>query len=630
MSKELFPYKVLVKRLLILMLLYSGCRLLFLIFNFSIFGQAGIKELVFLFFFGLRFDIYAILITNVLFVLLHVLPLPWFNKKWYQQLIKIVFYTINIPALIFNSIDFIYFRFTQKRTTADFFHLFTMGDDIKNNIGQYIFDFWYVLLLIALLLFVVTHLYSTTYKQPLVSNKTNYFKQTLLLIPAVALFVIGARGGLQYKPINMQTAAQYASPQFIPLVLNTPFTIIKTIGKGELKDVLYMSEVEAEKSFSHHQQFNSTETFKPMNVVVIILESFSNEYIGYFNNGKGFTPFLDSLINQSFVCTNAFANGKRSIEGIPAITASLPALMEEPFITSAYNANSINSIAAVLKVKGYQSAFFHGGNNGTMGLDNFSRLAGYDNYYGRSEYIGDKDNYDGNWGIFDEPYYKYCVEKFTAMKPPFITTIFSLSSHHPYTIPEKYKNRFPKGSFPIDESVGYADYSLKTFFDEASKQPWFKNTLFVLTADHTGPAEQPHYQTRTGIYKVPIIYYCPSDSLKGKTNTVTQQGDILPSILSYLHYSGNYSAFGNSIFTIEKNNFAVNYMNNSYQFITDDFVLQFDGERTTGLYEYKNDLLLNHNLVSTKTNEAKRMELKLKAIIQQYQQAMLHNKLTKK
>ncbi len=583
-----------------------------------------------MFFYGLRFDLYAILITNALFILLHILPIPWVNRKWYQRIIKIVFYSINIPAVLFNAIDFIYYRFAQKRTTADFFHLFTMGDDMKNNIGQYVLDFWYILLLVLVLLVFTEILYRKTFNSDLASWKVSYWKQTLLIIPLIGLFIIGARGGIQYKPINMQTAARYATPQLIPLVLNTPFTIIKTLGKDELNDNKYMSDAEAKSLFNIHQQLNPTAAFKPMNVVVIILESFSKEYIGYFNHGEGYTPFLDSLISQSFVCTNAFANAKRSVEGIPATVASLPALMNEPFITSAYNANKINSIASVLKTKGYQSAFFHGGNNGTMGFDNFCRLAGYDRYYGRNEYTGDKNNYDGNWGIYDEPYYHYCVEKFSQMHSPFVTTIFSLSSHHPYTIPEKYKNHFPKGTLPIEESIAYADYALKTFFTEASSKPWFKNTLFVITADHTGPAGQFQYQTRTGIYKIPIIYYSPADYLKGSTNVVTQQSDILPGILSYLHYAGNFSAFGTNVFSDKDEHFAINYMNNSYQYISNEYVLQFDGEHSTGLYDYHNDVNLEHNLLAEKTNEALPFEKKLKAIIQQYQQGMLHNKLVRR
>ncbi len=630
MQMVLIPYKVLFKRLFLLLILYSVCRFCFFALNFHFFESAGSIEITLLFFYGLRFDIYAILITNALFILMHILPFPVFNKLWYQRLIKIVFYVFNIPALIFNAIDFAFYRYSQKRTTADFFHLFGMGDDMKNNIVVYISDYWYILLIVAVLIVFIEVFYRRTYLIQPKAIKINYLLQSILLIPAIALFVIGARGGIQYKPINMQTAARYATPQLIPIVLNTPFTIIKTLGKNELNDIKYMNDEAADKLFSPNQEINDSLPFKPMNVVVIILESFSKEYIGYFNQGKGYTPFLDSLITQSFVCENAFANGKRSIEGIPAVVASIPALMDEPFITSAYNANSINSIASVLKSKGYQSAFFHGGNNGTMGFDNFSRLAGYDHYYGRNEYIGDKSNYDGNWGIFDEPYYHYCISKFDEMNKPFVTTIFSLSSHHPYLIPPKYKDHFPKGTQPIHETVGYADQALKSFFMEAEQKAWFKNTLFVITADHTGPAEKSEYQTRTGIYEIPIIYYCPGQSLKGKTNTVTQHCDILPSILSYLNFNGNYSAFGKNIFLNRKENFAVNYMNNSFQYINNNYLLQFDGDRSSGLYDYHNDVFLEHNLIEVQVAVAKQLEQNLKAIIQQYRQGMLHNSLIKK
>ena len=629
MQQTLLPYHILLKRLLLIFALYTLCRACFLFFNLSSFSNTGAADLFQLFFYGLRFDLYAIFITNALFILLHIIPLPFFFQPSYQRLLKFLFYFVNVPCLLLNAIDFIYFRFSQKRSTADFFSLLTMGEDVRNNIGQYILDFWYVLLLVIMLIVATEYLYRRIKVAAIKRSSKNYILQTIALIPSIAMLIIGGRGGLQYRPINMQTAARYASPQLIPLVLNTPFTIIKTLGKEELADIKYMSNPEAEKLFNIHKELKPAEPFKPSNVIIIVLESFSKEYIGYFNNGKGYTPFLDSLITKSFVCANAFANAKRSIEGVPAVVASLPSLMEESFITSGYNANKINSLASLLKSKGYQSAFFHGGNNGTMGFDNFCRLAGFDQYFGRNEYKGDQKDYDGNWGIFDEPYYHYCVKKFSEMRQPFVTTIFSLSSHHPYTIPAKYKNKFPKGSLPIEESIGYADYSLRKFFEEAKTKEWFGNTLFVITADHTGPAEAEQYRTRTGIYEIPIIYYCQKDSLTGNSDHATQQCDILPSVLDYLHYSGNYSAFGNSVFSAN-DHFAINYMSNAYQLINDDYVLQFDGEAVTGLCDYHRDFNLTMNLTAEKKTTAAEMEKKLKAIIQQYQQGMLHNTLVKK
>ena len=367
--------------------------------------------------------------------------------------------------------------------------------------------------------------------------------------------------------------------------------------------------------------------FRPLNVVVIIVESLGKEYMGAMNHHTGYTPFLDSLCRHSTVFTNAYANGKRSIEGIPCIVSSIPALMDEPFITSTYNGNKVTSIANVLAKKGYRNYFFHGGTNGTMGFDNFSKLAGYDAYFGRKEYNNDAD-YDGNWGIYDEPFLQYTVKKLSESQQPFEATVFTISSHHPYLVPEKYKGRFRKGSLPIHESIGYADFSLKKFFESASHTSWYQNTLFVITGDHTAISEVPFYQTRVGMYSLPIIFYQPADSLVGMNDVTTSQIDILPGILDYLHYDQPYFSFGASMFDTSANHSAVNYLNGTYQIIEGNYALAMDTANIQGLYQFKADTLLTVNLMDSIPGIRNNMAKKLKAIVQNYNDALINNKMS--
>ena len=620
------PYQLLVKRLSIALLLYSISRIVFALCNPGTAHGGGVKPFIY----GIRYDIAAIVILNSLFIILHLYPTQLFFTKIYQNLLAFLFHFINSFALLFNYIDCAWFPYTQKRTTADFFTLLKTGNDAGNNIGQYIVDYWYIVVTWLLSIFLGIFLYKKT--------RINYHNQQLprfiirfsVLIVSVAIFVIAARGGLQYKPLSVQEAASMTKQQCIPLVLNTPYTLIKNYSADPLPSELYMSTIQADQLFNPHQQMNPMDSMDKKNVVIIILESFSKQYIGAFNNGIGYTPFLDSLMKESLVYTRAYANGKRSIEGIPAVTSSMPSLMDEPFITSAWNTNYISSIASTLKPFGYSSAFFHGGNNGTMGFDSFCNLIGYDQYNGRKEYDGAKSDYDGNWGIFDEPFYQFMIRKMNKMQQPFLSTVFSLSSHHPYTIPAPYKNKFPKGTQEIHESIGYADFALGTFFKEAAKQPWFKNTLFVITADHTGPASGAYYTTRQGIYEIPILFYESNSVLKGKSNIVAQQIDIFPTVLDYLHYNGKFSSFGQSLLSNIPMRGAINYMNNSWQLITSNYSLLFDGTKTTGLYNLKNDSLLQNNLNASLADTVRYYEPFLKAILQQYRQGLIHNTIVKK
>ncbi len=523
------------------------------------------------------------------------------------------------------------FRFAGKRATADLMQIMAFGDDFNNTVPNLLMDFWYLGITLAFLIFILFYLYKriSIYKQdatPVVLTNRSLFVRIFLHAFVLFLIFIGFRGGLQYKPINILSAAKYGSGQYATLVLNSPFTFIKTLGKNNLQEKNYFDSGQLEKIYSSKIIPADTNEFSASNVVLIILESIGNEYIGKFNKGIGYTPFLDSLIDHSLVFPNTFANGKRSIEGIPAILSGIPALMTEPFITSAYASNTFSSIASHLKTEGYYSCFFHGGTNGTMGFDNFARSAGFDKYFGRKEYGNDKD-FDGTWGIFDEPFMLRFGEELNKVKQPFFGTVFTLSSHHPYSIPENLKTNFAPGTLPIHQSVRYTDHSLRSFFNYASKQKWFDNTLFVVTTDHTALSEKSYYQSRVGMYSIPLIFYKSDGSLKGDRSRTSQQIDILPSVLDYLNYDKPYFAFGKSVFDSTDTGFAVNFINGTYQYIENGYSLILDTIQSNSLFHFEMDKTLKNNLVETDTILANEMEKKLKAIIQVYNSSLISNKM---
>jgi phosphoglycerol transferase MdoB-like AlkP superfamily enzyme len=563
---------------------------------------------------------------------MHLIPFGFRSKTHYQKILQILFFLFNIPALAFNFIDFIYFGFTLKRTTSDIFKWTGLGNDLKTLIPKFMHDFWYVFLLFFAMIWMMAYLYKktrlhlqhiskeTTFQRPLLGLQLVYMALFILLM------VVGVRGGMQLRPLSILSASEGISPSNIALVLNTPFTIIQTLEKDALKEVKYMSSTKASALFNIYKTPSSTDSLKRLNVVILILESFSKEYSGSLNAYKGYTPFLDSLLNESLVYTEAFANGKKSIEGIPAIVAGIPTLMESPYITSSYSGNQINSIASLLKKQGYSTSFFHGGTNGTMGFDHFAKMAGFEAYYGRNEFKNDRD-YDGTWGIYDEPFLQFMAQKLNKTQQPFVGCCFTLSSHHPYAIPDKYTKTFKKGTLEIHQSIEYADFALRQFFKTASKMPWFQNTLFVITADHSSLSEYPVYQTSLGSYRIPISFYHPGSDLKGRDSEVVQQLDILPSVLDYIQYPEPFISFGESVFRKNKMHAAVNYMSNVYQYIEKEYVLQFNGEKSIGLYAYHKDSLLQNNLVAQNTRCRDSLEKRLKAIIQTYNYTLIHNRM---
>ncbi len=616
------------KKLGLLFCLYTICRLLFYWFNHTYFSDLSIGQLMVIAFLGLKFDLSVIILSNSLFILLYILPFSFREKRFYRITLLWLFVIINSFAILANCVDLIYFQFTLKRTTADVFNFFggKIGNDFGRLLPLFIKEYWYIFLIWASFTFSIYYFYKKLDKNsPSTWNYNLYPSQFLIFFIAIPLFVLGYRGGFQLKPITAADAGKHTNVKYIPLVLNTPFSILKTIDLETIVPSIFFSDKNELKNIYDPHHKAGTGEFKKLNVFVIALESFSKEYIGAINGRKdSFTPFLDSLIGESLTFVNAFANGKTSIQGIPAIVASIPTWMNEPYISSPYGDDQINSLANLLKQQGYYTAFFHGGTNGTMGFDGFARIAGYDNYYGRTEYNNEND-YDGNWGIWDEEFLQYTAKTMDQKKQPFFATLFTLTSHHPYPVPEKYNGKFKEGYLPIERSISYSDYSLRKFFETAKHMAWFKNTLFVMTADHTGISGDPFYQNKVGNNTVPIIYYLPGGDLKKIDSSTTQQIDIQPSILDYINYPSAYFSFGNSVFDSTAQRYALVFNSNTYQIVENNYSLEFDGEKATELYDFKNDSLLEHNLIIKKRELAKLMERKTKAIIQTYQQSLINN-----
>lgn len=288
----------------------------------------------------------------------------------------------------------------------------------------------------------------------------------------------------------------------------------------------------------------------------------------------------------------------------------------------------MQSLPYLLGKEGYHSSFFHGAPNGSMGYLAFSNLIGIDQYYGMNEY-GNKDHFDGYWSIFDEEFFQFFAGKLNAFNQPFISVIFSSSSHHPFVLPERYAGKFPEGPHPINRSIGYTDMAVKRFFENVSKKDWYDNTLFVITADHCQSEPQmAEYLTSTGSFEVPVFFYTPDGSLKGEDDRLMQQIDIMPVVLGCLNYNKPYFAFGSDVLHGNGDNCVVNYINGNYQLFYRDYVIISDGTETKGLYRFKTDRLLEHNLAGTVGSVQDTLEVKVKAFIQQYNNRMIDNRIS--
>ena len=547
---------------------------------------------------GLRFDISALLYLNLAFFIALLLHSFWKTSTNFKGIINGLFYTINIPFILLNNIDIPFYEFNLKRSTADFFDAIFLTD-LSNVYTDYIWDYWPISILSISQVVVLFSLKSLpSYSKVHVGN-------VLPWIISVILLIIGLRGGTQLKPIKPIHAGLLTESHMADAVLNTPFCLLHSFQQKQLEPLNYLENIDPNLYSTQH--FYNHNTFKANNVVVIILESFSKEFIGHYHSGKGYTPFLDSLLSTGLSLENAYANGVRSIEALPAITSSIPSLMQEPFITTPYANHYYQSLASILVKKGYSSSFFHGGQKGTMGFYEFSKKAGYQNYYGREEYPNDSD-YDQHWGIYDHAFFQYFAEELNKSKVPFVSTFFSLSSHPPYAIPKAFSDQFPKGELDIHQSIAYTDFALQKFFHKAQQMDWFDQTLFVITADHTSPLSNNRaYQNKVGRYAIPLLFWKADGSLKGTSNIISQHIDILPSVLDILGYPQTFFSFGKSIY--EQKSWAISFHKNHYMLITDSSYIVNNEE----VYQTYNDKEFKQKI----NNQTDHIKL-LKAIKQEF------------
>ena len=639
----LTPLAVIACNLLLAYAVYFLARIIYLTINYSYFYQdLTLVHLFELLGAGLVFDTSAILVTNIPYIVLMLLPWHGKERPAYQQFCRWVFVIVNSVALAINLIDACYFRFTMRRTTTTVFSEFAN----EQNLGSIFFtETLNHLYLVFLFAFVAWGLYRLARYSTLRHDSLrwwHYDVAMLLSLAFVAPFVVaGIRGGFAtaVRPITISNANQYVNrPIEAALVLNTPFSLYRTIGKDVFSVPDYFAseqELEAHYSPVHRP---ASGIMEKKNVVVLIVESFGREYIGALNpclddsQYKGYTPCIDSLIARSITFSHTYCNGRKSIDGMPSILSSIPMFIEPFFLTPA-SMNHVSGLASILGGEGYQTAFFHGAQRGSMGFQAFARSTGFKDYYGREDFSSDKrfggeEEFDGTWAIWDEPFLQYYCAKMSEMKEPFMTAVFTASSHHPYVVPEKYRERFPEEGIEIHKCIRYTDMALGKFFRSASRQPWFKNTIFVLTSDHTNLSDHDYYQTDLGGFCSPIIIYEPgiTDLQPAVQDKIAQQIDILPTVLGMLHYPKPYFAFGIDVLnTPAEDTWAVNYLNGIYQYVKHGHVLQFDGQRTRAVYALT-DSLMKHNLVGSCPDQES-MEHELKAIIQQYMARMTQDRL---
>lgn len=641
--KRISEYKILIYRLVLTYLFYFLARLAFYYFNQAHLKVAGVGDFFRLAFYGLLFDTTAIIYVNLLFIFISVLPLFINTKKSFQKILFLVYFGCNIPAYLLNFIDIAYFSYNKARLTTNDWALIENEHNPLTLLTGFLVQYWAIFVIFLVLIVLWIFLYKRVHieEEKVMYRKPYFITSVIVLVLLVPTLIFGIRG-FSFKtgviPLTVMDASKYAHDiSQVNILLNTPFTIIRTMGKNKgFKEFHFTTDTYIAENIKPIKQYGREVTKRP-NIVLIILEGMGAEFFGIMNkdthipNYRSYTPFLDSLAGEGYYFTNIYSNSIHSIEGISAVTAGMPTF-QTAWVRSGYAQRKVSSLPEIARSLGYQTLFAHGATNGSMNFDGYTHQIGYQTYLGRTEF-NDERYYNGSWGIDDEPFLQYFAKNINQMKSPFLATVFTLSSHGPYKVPEPYKNTFNKGEMPMHNVVAYTDFSLKKFFDTVKKEDWYTNTIFAIIPDHTTQEYYEYYKQKIAHYRLPIILFSPNKTLipQGNSNVLGQQIDIFPTLVDLMGYRKPFRSWGRSLLTDKVDEIPRAFVTHTqfYQLIQGNYiyVLDLQGD-VVGVYT-KEDLNLTHNLKEQipHNEEMKKGIADLHAFMQDFMDRIINDKL---
>lgn len=323
------------------------------------------------------------------------------------------------------------------------------------------------------------------------------------------------------------------------------FKFYKTVPENEAFALL-AKQIPAISGTSTLREIKSDAAENPKNVVLITIESYSADFMKAYGNDKNITPFLDDLAQKSLLFTNLYAVGNRTVRGLEAVTLCFPPTAGESVVKRKDNKNKF-STGSIFKKKGYNVKYLYGGDAFFDNMEDFFTGNGYD-IVDKKTFAPEEITFANIWGVCDEDMANKAIQTMNAEAKtgkPFFNHWMTVSNHRPFTYPND-KIDIPGDVKSRDGGVKYTDYALKKFFDMASKQPWYKNTVFVIVADHcassAGKTELP-----VDKYRIPAMIYSPGFIQPQKYTNVMSQIDVMPTLFGLLNFNYQSKFYGQDV-----------------------------------------------------------------------------------
>lgn len=619
LKNSLTKNKSLLLFLLKLLILLGLLKLIFFFYNSQISNDwelEGIGNMAQIIQWSLFYDILCICAVNILFFLIMMIAGRLSHNKYFQNILPLPFAMLNTLMLALNCIDIFYFRFQLQRSNADLLYVFR--DPLQYGNSNV---WWMALGGFLLLLFCFTWIFKAmrTLVRMQAAEKTSAIILTfcVLLLFLVTSVITGTKKFLPNYPLTKLPSIQ------LPLAQNSLLNFVYSayrINETSIPAIYYMDEQTLANTFSIYQK--NDQPSSPKNIVLFIMESVPLEFFSDSSPYKPALPFLDSLIKKSRFFNNAFSYSYSSNKGITAILGGIPTLTDLPLYHSGYASISKTAPGKALAQNNYSSAFFIGDNYDDFGFAKCARWLGFGKYYSMEDIPNYKSLEQHTMGLHDEYVMNFMQQQLTSLPEPFLAVQYNISTHYPNDVPAHFKKDNKAGNTtPPMLSMQYYDACLKTFFENASQQPWFENSVFIFCSDHWA---QPHEKVinidKVDALRIPIFIYDPSSAIPETIQTPVSQLDILNTILYYGGYSKSFISYGKNLKEADSNRVVFSKLNGSvYQAINKDHVLGFNAAegKALYLYDYMSDPGKQQNILSdTLLPQNKVMLQKMKAFLQ--------------
>ena len=458
------PLFLLLWRIVLLYVVLMLCRMVFYLYNYELLGALSWHEAGQLLQGALKFDTASIVYAEGLFILLSLLPLPrrLRERGWWRNL-RYGYY-VAVGALLVvavNMADCVYFRYTQKRFTAEEL-FFADNDNSAQLVVKFLGENWYLALVAAGLIALLAWGYRRKAREEsLLRDGWSYYAGgTLLLALGAALSIAGMRGGMtrMTRPITLSNATLYTPDSGkANLILSNPFCILRTVGSSaKVSYRKYYAAEELDSLFTplHMPADSAAVDLSGRNVVLFVMESMSAEHSAHLmpelyagRAEQGFTPFLDSLMREGLCFERFYANGTRSIQALPSVLGSIPSF-KTPFVLMPQALGRSRQLPAMLSDRGYETLFFCGSEHGSMGFGAYARSAGVERLVSREDYEAahGKGDFDGYWGIWDEPSCASRARSWAARASPSSPRSSPSRRTTPSSCPKSTPTRFPRAT----------------------------------------------------------------------------------------------------------------------------------------------------------------------------------------